>query len=110
MIINEPAIIVVQVVHAVITTEDRIGFLLQSVYSKLHRFFFMCKNDRIYVVHTEVDIQNKDDQCDCGKKKMKVRSFVENARIFPHFSGKCAHFHLICIKCTHFQENVCISI
>ena len=24
------------------------------------------------------------------------------------FSVKCAHFHLICIKCTHFQENACI--
>ena len=29
--------------------------------------------------------------------------FHENACIFP--SVKCMHFHLICIKCTHFREN-----
>ena len=34
---------------------------------------------------------------------IKCAHFPENAR-------KCTHFHLICIKCAHFPENACIFL
>ena len=77
--INSQATIVVQCLHAVVTLQGRIAFMFSRIYTKLQKMFSTCKNDRIYVIHTEVNVKREEKKGNIQREHNLCESKLENS-------------------------------